>query len=358
MITSDNPISPWVSSINPWVSSLKSSGFDTSSLASTTDPLVERALTDTLVQAQGIIEEDFSDSPADLMREKAFQDYLAYCRDQRIFDTIEGALGIESAEESEDAEESEGISANETASSHQVQALLANFSPSDENADDNLPSDVGYSSDYADLDWEDADAYEDLSVAEDDEDEDSPDEDAVDWDDEDSDEEVDDTSEDAPGYSSDEDAVDWGDDEDSEDSPWYSSDEDAVDWGDDEDSEDSPGYSSDEDNLDWGDDEDSEDSPGYSSDEDNLDWGDDEASDEDNLDWGDDDRPAPRPAPPASLKTAPGGPLGSAQGRNGPAPTPGTYTPQNGSQDAVGRTADMLTSAYDFISASLRSKKG
>ena len=304
MNTSDNPISLWVSSINPWVSSLKSSGFDTSSLASTTDPLVEQALTDTLVQAQGIVEEDFSDSPADLMREKAFQDYLEYCRDQRIFDTIEGALGIESAEDTEDAEESEdtqGISANETASSQQVQALLANFSPSDENADDNLPQDVGYSSDYADLDWEDADAYEDLSVAEDDEDEDSPDEDAVDW----------------------------GDDEDSDDSPGYSSDEDAVDWGDDGD-----------------------------SDEDNLDWGDDGDSDEDNLDWGDDDRPAPRPAPPASPKTAPGGPLAGVGGRNGPAPTPGTYTPQNGSQDAVGRTADMLTSAYDFISASLRSKKG
>ena len=335
MITSDNPrtasVSPWVSSINPWVSSLKSSGFDTSSLASTTDPLVEQALTDTLVQAQGIIEEDFSDSPADLMREKAFQDYLEYCRDQRIFDTIEDALGIESAEESED---SQGISANETASSQQVQALLANFSPSDENADDNLPSDVGYSSDYADLDWEDSDAYEDLSVAEDDEDEDSPDEDAVDWDDED--------SEDSPGYSSDEDNVDWGDDEDS--------DEDNVDWDDDEDSEDSPGYSSDEDAVDWGDDE--------ASDEDNVDWGDDEGSDEDNLDWGDDDRPAPRPAPPASPKTAPGGPLGPARASNGPAPTPGTYTPQNGSQDAVGRTADMLTSAYDFISASLRSKKG
>ena len=346
MNTSDNhrtaSVSPWVSSINLWVSSLKSSGFDTSSLASATDPLVEQALTDTLVQAQGIVEEDFSDSPSDLMREKAFQDYLAYCRDQRIFDTIEGALGIESAEESEDTQ---GISANETASSQQVQALLANFSPSDENADDNLPQDVGYSSDYADLDWEDADAYEDLSVAEDDEDGDSPDEDAVDWDDEeDSDEDVDDDS-DTAGYSSDEDAVDWGDDEDSEDSPGYSSDEDNLDWGDDEDSEDSPGYSSDEDNLDWDDDEDSEDSPGYSS-------------DEDNLDWDDDDRPAPRPAPPASLKTASSGPLGPAQGRNGPAPTPGTYTPQNGSQDAVGRTADMLTSAYDFISASLRSKKG
>ena len=304
MNTSDNhrtaSVSPWVSSINLWVSSLKSSGFDTSSLASATDPLVEQALTDTLVQAQGIVEEDFSDSPSDLMREKAFQDYLAYCRDQRIFDTIEGALGIESAEESEDTQ---GISANETASSQQVQALLANFSPSDENADDNLPQDVGYSSDYADLDWEDADAYEDLSVAEDDEDGDSPDEDAVDWDDEeDSDEDVDDDS-DTAGYSSDEDAVDWGDDEDSEDSPGYS-------------------------------------------------------SDEDNLDWDDDDRPAPRPAPPASLKTASSGPLGPAQGRNGPAPTPGTYTPQNGSQDAVGRTADMLTSAYDFISASLRSKKG
>ena len=302
MITSDNPINPWVSSINPWVSSLKSSGFDTSSLASATDPLVEQALTDTLVQAQGIIEEDFSDSPADLMREKAFQDYLEYCRDQRIFDTIEGALGIESEDTDEEPEDSQGISANETASSQQVQALLANFSPSDENADDNLPSDVGYSSDYADLDWEDSDAYEDLSVAEDDEDGYSSDEDAVDWDDEDSDEEVDDDS-------------------------------------------DTAGYSSDEDNLDWGDDEDSEDSPGYSS-------------DEDNLDWGDDDRPAPRPAPPAPPKTASSGPLGPAQGQNGPAPTPGTYTPQNGSQDAVGRTADMLTSAYDFISASLRSKKG
>ena len=319
MNTSDNPrtasvsprvssINPWVSSINPWVSSLKSSGFDTSSLASTTDPLVEQALTDTLVQAQGIVEEDFSDSPADLMREKAFQDYLAYCRDQRIFDTIEGALGIESEDTAEESEDSQDISANETASSQQVQAILANFSPSDENADDNLPQDTGYSSDYADLDWEDSDAYEDLSVAEDDEDEDSPDEDAVDWDDdEDSDEEVDDDS-DTAGYSSDEDAVDWDDDED--------------------------------------------------SDEDAVDWGDDEASDEDNLDWGDDDRPAPRPAPPASPKTAPGGPLAGVGGRNGPGPTPGTYTPQNGSQDAVGRTADMLTSAYDFISASLRSKKG
>ena len=253
MNTSDNPRT---ASVSPWVSSLKSSGFDTSSLASATDPLVEQALTDTLVQAQGIIEEDFSDSPADLMREKAFQDYLEYCRDQRIFDTIEGALGIESAEESEDAEDTledtQGISANETASSQQVQALLANFSPSDENADDNLPQDTGYSSD--------------------------------------------------------------------------------------------------EDNVDWDDDEDSDDSPGYSSDEDAVDWGD----DEDNLDWGDDDRPAP----PASPKTAPGGPLAGVGGRNGPGPTPGTYTPQNGSQDAVGRTADMLTSAYDFISASLRSKKG
>ena len=336
-----SPINPWVSSINPWVSSLKSSGFDTSSLASTTDPLVEQALTDTLVQAQGIVEEDFSDSPADLMREKAFQDYLAYCRDQRIFDTIEGALGIESedtAEESEDAEDtledSQGISANETASSQQVQALLANFSPSDENADDNLPQDVGYSSDYADLDWEDSDAYEDLSVAEGNEDGDSPDEGAVDWGDDDSD---------TAGYSSDEDAVDWDDDEDSDDAPGYSSDEDAVDWGDE---------ASDEEV------DDDSDAPGYSSDEDNVDWDDDEASDEDNLDWGGDDRPAPRPAPPASLKTAPGGPLAGVGGRNGPAPTPGTYTPQNGSQDAVGRTADMLTSAYDFISASLRSKKG
>ena len=317
MITSVSPINP----INPWVSSLKSSGFDASSLASTADPLVEQALTDTLVQAQGIVEEDFSDSPADLMREKAFQDYLEYCRDQRIFDTIEDALGIESAEESEESledtlEDSQGISANETASSQQVQALLANFSPVNEVVDDNLPPDTGYSSDYADLDWEDSDAYEDLSVAEDDEDGDSPDEDAVDWDDdEDSDEEVDDDS-DTAGYSSDEDAVDWDDDEDSDDSPGYSSDEDAVDWGDDED------------------------------------------SDEDNVDWDDDDRPAPRPAPPAPPKTASSGPLGPAQGRNGPAPTPGTYTPQNGSQDAVGRTADMLTSAYDFISASLRSKKG
>ena len=304
-----------------WVNRLKSSGLDVTPLASANDPLVKQVISDTLVQCQGILEDDFSDSPADLMRERVFRDYLDYCRDQRIFDTIDSALGIasdEGIENVEDVEDSLDASGDYSedyldarTASQQAQSLLANFS----------------------------------NVSLDEEDDSSDDEDSVDWVDEYS-------SDDSEGI--DEDSVDWGDDSSA----------------DDEDTEDVDDISlngDDEDSVDWADDFNEEDSEGIDTDEDSLDWGDaEDSSDEDSLDWGDDDEPAtptPRtrpasPAPQTPPQTSPNGSLAGVGVRNGSCDYPAPNSLENGSQNAVSHTADVLTSAYDFVAASLRKQKG